>query len=220
MTSKSANVRHLRLLESEPALEVSPRPALDDSQLLAALRAADIDVAGALHDRLWPVIHRTVARLLGRSDADVEDLCQLAFIEVIDGIESFRGDCTLEAWVSVIAARVVYKHIRRRRLERRLFEPSYSEAPARSTRSPVAFRDTLRRVRHHLAKLDANRSWTFLLHDVCGYDLREVAQITGVSVAAAQSRLVRGRRDLHERIGRDPELCSVVQQLVSEEWVP
>ena len=184
------------------------------------MRAGDPSAATAFHDRTRGVVTRTINRLLGGQDSDAEDVAQLAFIELIDTIERFRGECPLDAWVSVLTARVVYKQIRRRRLERKLFSaiPAHSVAlPNSTTKRDLVFRDALRRVQGHLSRLDANRSWTFLLHDVHGYDLKEVASITGASVAAAQSRLVRGRREIHERIVADSELAGMVAHVCQEE---
>jgi DNA-directed RNA polymerase specialized sigma24 family protein len=69
----------------------------------------------------------------------------------------------------------------------------------------------MRRVLSHLAAIDVTKAWTFLLHDVCGYDLREIAEITGASLTATQTRLVRGRREVHERIAADPELANLLE---------
>ena len=200
---------HLRLASvgGEPAARY-PEPALDDAQLLDALRRCDPKAATALHDRARPIVVSTLGRLLGRSDRDKDDLSQLALIEFITTIDRFRGDCSLDSWISMITARVVYKHLRRRTTERRIFagaiieEAASREHPARDTLA----RNLIDRLRTHLDELDSNKAWTFLLHDVCGYDLREIAEITGASVAAAQTRLTRGRRELHERIAADPEL--------------
>lgn len=194
-----------------------PAPTLDDSQLLASVRAGDPDAAAALHDRLRPVAERAIRRLLGRGDRDHEDLTQQAMIEVVYTVDRFRGDCPLDAWASTVAAHVVYNHIRRRTTERRIFEAlriDDDDAPA-STRSlsrDTAARSTLKRVMTHLDAIDETKAWTYVLHDVCGYDLREVAQITDSSVAAAQTRLVRGRRELRERMAGDPELASMLEK--------
>jgi RNA polymerase sigma-70 factor (ECF subfamily) len=115
-----------------------------------------------------------------------------------------------------VVARVAYRHLRRRKLERRLFAVDLPEVPEKADRRPAAsitHRGTLRRIQRHFDAMDVNKLWTFLLHDVHGYDLDEVAEITGVSRAAAQSRLVRGRRELHERVARDGELRSILDEL-------
>jgi RNA polymerase sigma-70 factor (ECF subfamily) len=198
----------------------APEPSLDDAQLLEALRKGDPSAATALHDRARPVVNRTIARLLGRYDRDQEDLAQAALIEIVMGIERFRGDCPLDAWSSTVTAHVVYKHLRRRQTERRIFaalEPSEDDlrSPRHLGRETMV-RDVVARVRAHLEAMDPQKSWAFVLHDVCGYDLREIAQITGVTVAAAQTRLTRGRRELHERIGADPELADRLADLGGE----
>jgi RNA polymerase sigma-70 factor (ECF subfamily) len=203
----------------EPAAPTPP--ARDDSELLASVRAGDTSAAAAFHDRVRPQVDKTVRRLLGAADPDREDVAQTAMIELVMTIDRFRGDCSLDSWTSTITARVVYKHIRRRKSERRAFGVLDPELLA-AARSPVRagreamLRNLTRRVLVHLDTIDENKAWTFVLHDVCGYDLREIAEITGVGVAAAQSRLVRGRREIHERIAADPELADLLRGLEGE----
>jgi RNA polymerase sigma-70 factor (ECF subfamily) len=192
-----------------------PSPSLDDIELLTALRRGDPSAATALHDRLRPQVDRTIRRLLGR-DVDHDDLAQLAMMELIWTIDRFRGDCSLDSWTGTVTAHVVFKHLRRRKTERKIFAGMAPEdlslaSPRREGREATA-RSVLRRVLAHLDEVDENRAWTFVLHDVFGYDLKEIAEITSVTVAAAQTRLVRGRREIHERIAADPELADTLEQ--------
>jgi RNA polymerase sigma-70 factor (ECF subfamily) len=192
----------------------TPAPALDDSELLAAVRAGDGSAARALYDRCRPLVDRTIARLLGRGDPDHHDVAQLASIEIVRSLASYRGECSLDAWIARISARAVYRTIRNRRSERANVSGEADpddQIHDSDVEGDAQRRSLLARVRHHLDRLDEERSFAFLLHDVWGYDLKEVAEITQVSVAAAQSRLVRGRRELHERLAHDPALASELE---------
>ncbi len=186
-----------------------PVRTLDDTEILAGIRRGDDSVAAAFHARVRPSVASAVGRLLGRHDRDFKDLVQHALIEIMRSLPRFRGECSLDAWCSRIAARAVWNEIRRRRVERRIFEgPIEGDFPhSGDAERDAEIRGSLERVRVHLGALDPDRAWTIVLHDVCGYDLEEISGITNVTVSAAQSRLSRGRRELHARIAGDPELA-------------
>jgi RNA polymerase sigma factor (sigma-70 family) len=214
----------LRLVPRDPDVSVPiSRATPDDTALLAAVRAGDPMVASALCDRVWPQVDRTIRRLLGRRDADHEDLSQLALIELVNTIGRYRGDCSLDTWAQAITANIVFKHLRRRRVERRIFadmlvddEIAAAPAPAHVERRS-ATRELLEKIATHLDGMNERRAWAFVLHDVLGYDLREVARMINASVAATQSLLVRGRRELHARVAEDPSLVDVLESAAGGE---
>lgn len=186
----------------------------DDVELVAAVRRAEPRAVEALYDRVRPVIDRTLARLLGVHDADFDDMVQNSLIELVRSVGSYRGEGSLDGWVATLSARVVYRHIRARRAERLVFDAAMPNdmivADAADVEAESAARELIARIRAHLGAIDEAKAWTYLLHDVYGYSLAEIAEITGVSVAAAQSRLVRGRRALEERLADDPELATAL----------
>ncbi len=201
----------------------SPRstPPLDDAQLLAALHTGDEDAAAELHDRLRPRVDATIRALLGPGHAEHDDLSQQTFIELVLSLHRFRGECSLETWAGAIAARTVFKFLRRRTTERKIFQSTVedrgaeSSSPASLKRQVVA-RNMTERIRRHLEKIEPGKAEAFLLHDVCGFDAREVAGIAGISEAAAHARIARGRRELHERLAADPELRDALVDLEVE----
>lgn len=187
----------------------------DDDALIADVVAGKPERAAAFCQRVWRTVDRTVRRLLGHDDSEYDDLVQLAIVELIRSVGSFRGEGSLDAWVSAVTAHVVYRFIRRRSIDRYVpiesVQPDALHSPRPVGEESVAQRESLARVVGLLGELGEKLAWTFVLHDVLGYRLRDVARIMGGSEAAAQSRLVRGRRRLHELIADDPVLGELRQ---------
>jgi RNA polymerase sigma-70 factor (ECF subfamily) len=190
----------------------------DDAALIEAVAAGNTARAVVLYDRLRPVVSRTIRRLAPRS-LEHEDLVQQAFMELVVSLRTRPQVRSLDAWASTIAARTVYQRLRRTKLEERFAAvPSNDESDvADCTSTPgdgplitSVRRQALRKVASLLAELNQSRVQVFVLHDVHGFELKEIADILGITVANAQSRLVRGRGDVHAALETEPELLAAL----------
>jgi RNA polymerase sigma-70 factor (ECF subfamily) len=196
------------------ALAIVPTPTRDDlpsdEELVEAIRRGDRELGRAIYKRLIRVIESTLCRVVGRGERDHNDLVQAVFEEVVRTIRSgkFQMRCSLTSWAATLACHVGLNAIRSRRMERTMFDPEPSndaferDATATHPERALEARDDLRRLRVALATMTEGRAEAVLLHDVLGYDLAEIAALGGSTVAAVQSRLVRGRRELLEELAR------------------
>ncbi len=194
----------------------------DDASLIEAVAAGNASRAVVLYDRLRPVVSRTIRRLAPRS-AEHEDLVQQTFMELVVSLRARPQVRSLDAWAATIAARAVYQRLRRVRLEARFAAVGSTEDdsdapidyPSNPSDGPLVTtlrRQALRRVGEVLALLNPSRVQVFLLHDVHGFELKEIADILAITVANAQSRLVRGRGDVHIALNAEPDLLAALRE--------
>jgi RNA polymerase sigma-70 factor (ECF subfamily) len=183
---------------------VRPDVGPTDDEICSALVAGSAWAAEAVCDRVGEVVDAVLFRLLG-ADAERDDLTQQAMERVITTIVSGRyaRGCSLRSWATLMAQHVAVDALRARRRDRRLFDRNVSrkavELLAVSTETPERLADARLRVellQNALASVSRYRSEAVVLHDVLGHDLAEIARLKGISIAAAQSRLVRGRREV------------------------
>jgi RNA polymerase sigma-70 factor (ECF subfamily) len=202
----------LRLVgEHEPGGPPPARPARSeqDEELVQAFQAGRTGAGPRLYDRLFPVVDATIVRVLGRREHDHADLVQSAFEQIVSTLSrrTFAKHCGLAGWAAVLACHVGLNALRSRRRERGVIDRvqdlggqgTLERATPATLESQLRARDDLERVRQHLAVMDPDRV-TALLMTAMGHDLTEIAALTGISVAAAQSRLSRGRRELRARL--------------------
>jgi RNA polymerase sigma-70 factor (ECF subfamily) len=182
--------------------------ATSDVDVVAGLARGEEWAADMLYDRLQPVVDRTLRRLLRSRGPDYDDLVQAAFERIIRVLteRQLAEGYDLAAWSSVVTTRVALDALRRRTRENRLFSP-FADDPERggdgNLERHLEARSEIARVQHVVAKMKPKYAEAVILHDVLGRDLAEVADLTEVSVAAAQSRLVRGRKELLRRVKKE-----------------
>src|SRR5690606_11349121 len=146
-------------------------------------------------------------RVFGRREVDHDDLVQTAFEQVVLTLTrgSYAGNCSLKTWAARISVNVGLNALRSRRRERKVLDHSVEFPVDSPSEVDVERRNearaALRTVMGHLADMNPRRAQAVFLHDIQGYDLSEVAAMTEVSITAAQSRLVRGRKELLKRLG-------------------
>lgn len=178
-----------------------------DEELIDAVQRGDHQVASVIYERLVGVVDHTLYRVFGRREVDHDDLVQAAFEQIVVTLSrrSYARACSLRTWASSIASHVGFNALRSRRRERRVLdrEAGIEAEPIRAgvdVEGEASARAELERLRIQLSEMKSTHAEAVFLHDVLGHELAEIALMTQVSVSAAQSRLVRGRRELFKRL--------------------
>jgi RNA polymerase sigma factor (sigma-70 family) len=156
------------------------------------------------------VVQGVLRRVLGSNDSEYEDILQTALQRVVETFReaSARG-CAMSQWAAVITRNVAVDALRVRCRERRylLRDDGAAIAGCSSGIDPeqvVCARESLGEFASALTRLRAGYAEVVYMHDVLGYELGEIGAMLGLTVAAAQSRLVRGRRRMAPRESRSP----------------
>ena len=150
-------------------------------------------------------VQATLYRVFG-SNRDMDDLLQEIFLQVFRSLPNYRGDAQLSTWIHRIAIRVAYRYLSRRKrdpLSAPLADiPDAAVGPGRE----LWAREGLRRFYEVLGELSPAGRIAFVLFEVEGLSVAEVADRVGTSTTTAKLRIWRARKALHKRAKADPIL--------------
>jgi RNA polymerase sigma-70 factor (ECF subfamily) len=159
--------------------------------------------------------------------AEAEDLTQEAFMQVFRGIGGFRGNSSFSTWLTRVAVNTVLTTFRRRR-PTTLFSLDQLVSPDSTRlnefgRRDLALSGVIDRIalRSAIRKLPNGCRTIFSLHDIEGYEHREIAQLLNCSIGTSKSQLHRARlkmRDLLFPEKKRGRRCATVPG--SQELIP
>jgi RNA polymerase sigma-70 factor (ECF subfamily) len=164
----------------------------DERELVARAAAGDVD---AFAELVRAYEHRVAAVLYRLLDdrRDVEEATQDVFVQAWRNLRRFRGRAKLFTWLYRIA---VNEALMRRRRQRPVVQELDERLAAEEDPEP-GLRDLLVR---ELAALPFEYRAAVVLRDVEGLSNAEVAEALDISVAAAKSRIHRGRLQIRDAL--------------------
>jgi RNA polymerase sigma-70 factor (ECF subfamily) len=159
---------------------------------------------GVLFDRYEPDVRRFIGRL-GVAASEVDDLLQLAFLDVVRAAASYDGRPSARGWLFGLAAIVVRRHRRSvARIAAGLVawgrEP---RADALTAGQTFELHEAAARATRALGRLSPKKREVFVmvvLEDCSG---EEAARALGIPVATVWTRLHHARRELREHLAEE-----------------
>jgi RNA polymerase sigma-70 factor, ECF subfamily len=178
-----------------PATSTHASSPVPDDELVERCRLGDTAAWRGLYDRYSPSVHRFISAL-GIPIEEREDAAQDVFVAVYRSLARFRGEAQLSTWIYRIAARHAVRLGRRRRVREFLCtlavrEPAPPPAPDPSERA-----SQLHLLDRMLTKLNPKKRTVFVLFEIEGLRVDEIARVVGCPENTVWSRLHHARAEM------------------------
>lgn len=152
------------------------------------------DAFRALYRAHTPALYALALRLSGADRHEAEDLVQETWVRATRKMSSFRGDSALRTWLCGVLVNVRRERVRS--AWRMVGEADIE--PASPPRDDAAFD-----IERAIAALPNGARDIFVLHEVYGYEHREIAEMLGVVEGTSKSQLARARTLLRRALSPD-----------------
>lgn len=185
-----------------------------DADFVERLKAREPSAMDELVDAFSDKIYNLAMGLLKR-EQDAEDIVQDTLLQVIEKIDTFRGEAALSSWIYRIAINFSYMKIRKNKrddyipIEEHMprFEKSgMHEYPvsnwADKADNQLARKEMRELIIENIDKLSEKYKTVLVMRDIQGLSTEEVAEVTGMTIPAVKSRLHRARLFLRDRLAR------------------
>jgi RNA polymerase sigma-70 factor (ECF subfamily) len=134
-----------------------------------------------------------IARAIVGDDAEAEDVLQEAWVRAYAALPSFRGEASLDTWLTAIVVNEARGRLRRRRPQVELKLVDDRPEPRPSPEAQAAHAEARRMLERAIDALPPDFRATFVLREVEGCSTDETAAALGLSPVTVRTRLHRAR---------------------------
>jgi RNA polymerase sigma-70 factor, ECF subfamily len=169
-----------------------------EAELVARCRAGDGAAFEELYRQHAGRLYNLAYRMSG-GQADAEDLLQEIFMLAHRKLDSFRGQSSLGTWLYRLAMNLCVDHLRSRQTRSAALTDSIDASrvePASPKYVAGMVNPTRLDLERAIARLPPGCREAFLLHDVEGFEHREIAEILGVAEGTSKSQVHKARMKL------------------------
>ena len=163
--------------------------------LIARCQAGDVDAFEALYRQHAARLYTLACRMAGSAE-DGEDLLQEIFLQVYRKLGSFKGDSAVGTWLYRLALNHCLDYVRSRQAKMskltETLDADTSFEPTARRETPIARLDLERAIEH----LPEGCREAFVLHDVEGFDHKEVGKLLGIAEGTSKSQVFKARMKL------------------------
>jgi len=177
-----------------------------DLDLVRRAQRGDSDAFAALFHAHKTRVYSVCLRMTNNA-AEAEDFAQDAFLQVFRKIETFRGDSAFSTWLHRIAVNTVLMCLRKKSLRQVSLDEPYGGADGATIPREYGTKDArlagcVDRVAlaSAIKGLPQGYRTMFLLHEVEGYEHREIAEMLGCSVGNSKSQLHKAKLRIRESL--------------------
>ncbi len=178
----------------------NPDPLLSDADLVARTLGGDSDAADALVRRYYRAAFAVAMSVVGNRQ-DAEDVCQDAFVKVLDRLEDCRDSGRVAPWLLTVVRNRALSHRSYSKVRETLeLLPEIAEAPD----SPLNDATTAElgdRLQVALAVLNPTQREVVLLHDLDGWTHGQIAEALKMTEVRSRQHLFVARKRLREELG-------------------
>jgi RNA polymerase sigma-70 factor (ECF subfamily) len=214
----------LRLIRGSRRSDAPLREGKRDelAELGRAVAAGDRAALRTFLASIVPPLLRVARRVLGPGHPDVEDVAYEAAYAVVEGLPRFRGEGTVLHFacrVAVLSSMNVRRRdaAQKRARVRKPYDPDAVEADDRDPEQLALSGALVPIVRELLDTLPPALAEALALHNMLGYTVAEVAELSGVPLETVRSRLRLAKQALRRRVLGHPQLREVVEDL-DDDW--